>query len=90
MIILSSDDSAESPGLATEPSADRATQVLSLALGVSLVLSGTLCVIGETLSFTEMYDRIDVEAAEWIKAHTPPDAVFATTSEGTHLRPVRA
>lgn len=60
----------------------------AVAVGASLMLSGTLCVIGETLSFSMMYDTADVESAEWIKANTPPDAVIATTSAGTHMRPV--
>lgn len=37
-----------------------------------------------------MYDIIDVEAAEWIKGHTPSDAIIATTSEGNHMRPESA
>ena len=53
------------------------------------ILSGTFCVIGETVSHHSLYDDADVEAGEWIAAHTPIDARFLTTSEGTHVRPVR-
>ena len=59
-------------------------------LYASLVLSGTFCVIGETRSHHVMYDDIDVEAGNWFIAYTPIDARVATTSEGTHMRPVRS
>jgi hypothetical protein len=55
----------------------------------SLVLSGTFCVIGETVSHHSLYDDADVELGEWVIAHTPIDSRFLTTSEGTHVRPVR-
>lgn len=44
----------------------------------------------ETLSFSEMYDVIDEEAGQWYTDNTPIDARVATTSEGTHMRPVRS
>jgi hypothetical protein len=53
------------------------------------IFSGTFCVIGETVSHHSLYDDADVEAGEWLAAHTPIDARFLTTSEGTHVRPVR-
>ena len=46
-------------------------------------------VIGETLSYHTMFDEIDAEAGDWFIANTPIDARVATTSEGTHMRPVR-
>lgn len=44
--------------------------------------------IGETVSFSEMFDVVDEEAGNWYKDNTPTDARIATTSEGTHMRPV--
>ncbi len=64
-------------------------RVLAVTLYASLVLSGTFCVIGETVSYHTMYDDIDVEAGNWFIANTPIDARVATTSEGNHMRPVR-
>ncbi len=45
--------------------------------------------IGETRSYSEMYDAVDEEAGQWFIENTPIDARVATTSEGTHMRPVR-
>ena len=47
-----------------------------------------LCCYNETLSFSEMFDTIDEEAGQWFTENTPIDARVATTSEGTHMRPV--
>jgi hypothetical protein len=65
-----------------------ARRIVAAAVFLTLVFSGTLCAIGETLSFTSLYDAVDMELAQWLMAHTPIDARIATTSEGTHMRPV--
>lgn len=63
--------------------------VLILAL-VSLIFSGTLCVVRETFSYTPMYDRTDIELAQWFVENTPEDARIAVSTTGNHFRPSSA
>ena len=63
--------------------------LLALSLFVGLTLSGALGTWREMLNNAKTYDDADFDFADWISAHTPPDAIFMHDFVGqtNHIRP---
>lgn len=61
-----------------EPASRFGVRLLSLAVGLSLFLSGSLTLVREYLSEYELIGGSEVSVAEFVKENTEPDATFLT------------
>ncbi|HEV3409835.1 MAG TPA: hypothetical protein VG095_06050 [Chthoniobacterales bacterium] len=53
-------------------------RLLALVLGLACVASGVLALHNESRSRELMFSRAQIDAAEFVRTHTPPDALFVT------------